>query len=175
MIDPNEHPAPDLLAALPQGLLTDSERSTVLHHLAECSNCRHSVMFLAEREKLHKPGPKWRGSRPLTVWAIAAAAVAFFTVTFTFVSAHSTTSRSETQSGTANIAYLPAVKSHSFAHVRLTRSGDSVETGALTIHLAGFKPKENQVVVRSQYGDRWLTFDSFLSLATSDGSVSTVN
>jgi hypothetical protein len=45
----------------------------------------------------------------------------------------------------------------------------------LAIHLAGFKPKENQVVVRSQYRDRWLIFDSFLSLATDDGSVSTVN
>jgi hypothetical protein len=171
MTDHRDHPEHEFLAALPHHSLTEEERGTLLSHLAECSECRHSVMFLAETERLHKPESRRRDWRPLAIGAIAAVAIALFT------SWHNTVPRSETQSGgVANILYLPATaKSRSFAHVRLTGPRDSVEADALIIHLAGFKPKGNQVVVRSQYGERWLTFDSFLSVAPNDGSVSTVN
>ncbi len=170
MIDPRDHPEHDLLAALPQHSLTKSERSAVLSHLAECSECRHSVMFLAEVEESRGPEPRQPGWSPLALWA-AAAAVALLT----FTSLHSTAFRPETQSAAVSTAYPAVWRARSFQHVRLTRSAKSERTDALTIHLAGFKPSENQVVVRSQYGDRWLTFDSFLSLATNDGPVSTVN
>ncbi len=171
MTDIRNHPEHDLLAALAQDLLTKSERNTVLSHLAECSECRRVVMFLAETERLPKPKLRRRAWLHLTFGAAAAVAIIFLA----FGSWPSTVLLPENRSAPTSTAYSAAWNGRSFRHVKLTSQTDSSATDALTIHLAGFRPKGNQVVVRSQFGDRWLTFDSFLSLAANDGSVSTVN
>ena len=165
-----DHPAHDLLAALPHDSLTDEERRALFSHLAECADCRHSVMFLAE-EPFHKPEPGLRIWHRLAIGAVAATVIA----AIAFTSLNSTGSRSQNHAGLAGTVDAAGWKGRGFQHVSLTRTGDSGGTGDLIVHLAGFKPKGNQVVVRSQYGERWLTFDSFLSFASNDGPVSTVN
>jgi hypothetical protein len=152
-----DHPDRDLLAALPHGWLTTNERGAVLSHLAECSECRQAVMFLAETEEL-RPKPGRLAWRQWAIGAVAAAVITFFPFAFT---RHS---HSRPENGRSAV-FTPTWKYRNFQHVKLTQSEDSGESDALIVHLAGFKPNLNQIVVRSQYGERWLTFDSFLNLA----------
>lgn len=159
MIRCRNHPDRDLLAALPHGSLTENERAAVLSHLAECLECRQSVMFLAETEGLRSEAGRYRWHR-WAVGGVAAAMIAF--ACFTFL--HGGDSRLKNETGPVFTLETATWKNRSFQHVKLTQSEDSSGTDALIIHLAGFRPNSNQVVVRSQYGERWLTFDSFLNL-----------
>lgn len=160
MIQYGDHPDRNLLAALPHGSLTENERGAVLSHLAECSECRHSAMFLAETEELPPESRQCVWHR-WAIGAVAAAMIAFFTFTFL----HHSDSRLKNESASVFTVDTATWKNHGFQHVKLTQSEDSSGTDALIVHLAGFKPNLNQIVVRSQSGERWLTFDSFLNLA----------
>ena len=79
---PGVHPDPDLLTAFVEKSLTDRERSQVLQHLADCSDCR-DVMSLAMPEVESTPSPgvessrwlSWPLSWPMLRWGALAACV----------------------------------------------------------------------------------------------------
>jgi hypothetical protein len=75
---PGVHPDPDLLAAFVEKSLNDRERSRVLQHLADCSDCR-DVMALAMPEIASPPSPVLEKSNwlswPVLRWGALAACV----------------------------------------------------------------------------------------------------
>jgi hypothetical protein len=165
------HPDNDLLAAFAQGLLSKSERAATLVHIADCDLCRHSVMFLAEAG-----GCKRTEARTLSYsffkWVAAAGIACWLIATFLW---HGKPARPITTHIELGALFVPMRTSYSFEHVRLGLSGDLGSASGYSIHFAGLKPSENQVVVRSLYGDRWLTFDGILSTRRRNQSDSTVN
>src|ERR1700690_274171 len=75
---PGIHPDPDLLAAFAEKALNDRERSEVLQHLGECSDCRDIVtLALPEIGAAPSPGVErspWL-SWPVLRWGALAACV----------------------------------------------------------------------------------------------------
>ncbi len=73
------HPEADVLAAFAENTLLERERATVIAHLADCADCRESLVlaFPADAEEqvaLPKPRAAWRWS-PAWSWAASMAVV----------------------------------------------------------------------------------------------------
>jgi tetratricopeptide (TPR) repeat protein len=74
MVSPNGCPEPELLAALAEGTLGDTERAAALRHLEECDDCREVVagtLFVLGDPARRVRRPSW----PVVVAAVAASLV----------------------------------------------------------------------------------------------------
>ncbi len=148
------HPDPDLMAAFAAGAATNRERRELLIHLAECRTCRECLDFMDETPMVANGlGPtSWRR---YASWV----AVAVITCAISMTLWQLLHSKLLNEKNPPVAEYRVHKSRYNFQHVSLAAITPPVPPRFRWVSVLplDLRPQLNQIIVKGQNGERWIT------------------
>jgi hypothetical protein len=168
----HDHPTPDRLAAFAAGNIDKQERNTLLAHLYECEFCRDCVSLACEDVCIKPINRRKQNRHQGYIRAAAAIAVCLIGV----YSNHQGGRQSTPAAALPELALTaPSEKSAAFGNLQFSTVALREVSMNWKVNLLSQRPSQSQIVVQSNYGERWLSFDPMLAIPETAQPTGTVN